>query len=84
MSKIVPFKKPSQKERARRKTLCRRGFHKWSIDQRKQFDVKRGKLVTVHVCSRCGEEETKPDHDWTPVTSPHGTDLKCSRCGLQI
>jgi hypothetical protein len=58
MSRIVPFKKPSQKERARGKTLCGRGFHKWVIDQKKQFDVKRGKLVTVHRCRRCGETKT--------------------------
>ncbi len=41
------------REGARGKTLCRRGFHKWIIDQRKQFDVREGKLVTVRRCARC-------------------------------
>jgi hypothetical protein len=54
MSNVVPFRKPSRKEKARRRTLCDSGFHKWSIDPRKQFDVKQGKLVTVHRCNRCG------------------------------
>ena len=61
MSKVVPFKKASQaskKQQARGKTLCRRGFHKWAVDQAKQFDVKRGQLVTMHRCSRCGEVKT--------------------------
>ncbi len=38
---------------ARGRTLCGRGFHKWVVDQRKQFDVKRGQLGTVTRCSRC-------------------------------
>lgn len=51
---VVRFKRPSRKEVARGKTLCASGFHKWNIDQSKQFDVKQGKLVTVEKCSRCG------------------------------
>jgi hypothetical protein len=58
MSNVVRFKKPSPKERAKGRTLCGRGFHKWTIDQHKQFDVRRGKLVTLHRCSRCGETKT--------------------------
>ena len=54
MGEVVRFKKPSRKEAARGKTLCSRGFHKWAVDQEKQFDVKQGKLVTVHRCKRCG------------------------------
>ena len=54
MGDVVRFKLPSRKDIARGKTLCSRGFHKWKIDQRKQFDVKQGKLVTVEKCSRCG------------------------------
>jgi hypothetical protein len=45
--------------RARGKTLCSRGFHKWKIDQRKQFDVREGKLVTVLRCERCDATRTK-------------------------
>lgn len=35
-------------------TLCRRGFHKWAIDQDQRFDVRAGRLVTVRRCVRCG------------------------------
>ena len=51
---LAKFKKRKQKERARGDTLCRRGFHKWQFDERKQFDVKLGKLVSVERCVRCG------------------------------
>ena len=61
MADIVPFKKPSRKEIARGKTLCSRGFHKWVIDQNKQFDVKQGKLITVHRRRRCGVTKTTAD-----------------------
>lgn len=54
MSNVLPFKKPSNKERGRRRTLCDSGFHKWTIDKKKQFDVKQGRLVTVRRCTRCG------------------------------
>jgi hypothetical protein len=61
MADIVPFKRPSRKDLARGKTLCRSGFHKWVIDQKKQFDVKQGRLVTIRRCSRCGEQTTTLD-----------------------
>lgn len=54
MAKILKFKKPSLKEKHKGKTLCKNGFHKWEICQKKQFDVKSGKLVTVMKCKRCG------------------------------
>jgi hypothetical protein len=50
-----------RKSEATGKTLCRRGFHKWRIDQRKQFDVKAGRLVTVRECERCGVRRTSLD-----------------------
>jgi uncharacterized protein YcbX len=59
MSNVIPFKKPSKKERARGRTLCDSGFHKWAIDQKKQFDVKQGRLVTVETCRRCGVTRVK-------------------------
>lgn len=59
MADVVPFKKPSLKEKAKGKTLCRRGFHKWAIDQQQRFDVKQGKLITVYRCNRCGRKKTK-------------------------
>lgn len=55
---VVRFKKPSLKEKAKGKTLCGRGFHKWVIDQTKQFDLKQGKLITIQRCKRCSETKT--------------------------
>jgi len=55
MGDILPFRQ----RRAQDKTtgLCRHGFHRWKIFNDKQFDVQRGKLVTVHRCERCGAEK---------------------------
>jgi hypothetical protein len=61
MAKVIPFKVPSRKDVAKGKTLCKSGFHKWLIDQKKQFDVKQGRLVTRHRCSRCGAQKTTLD-----------------------
>lgn len=65
MADIVPFKPGARKQRlqakAKRKTLCNSGFHKWTIDQKKQFDVKQGRLVTVHRCNHCGATKTTAD-----------------------
>lgn len=61
MSNVLHFRKTSRKERARRRTMCNSGFHKWVIDQKKQFDVKRGRLVTIHRCSRCAETRVTAD-----------------------
>jgi hypothetical protein len=49
------------KSRGEGDTLCRAGFHKWVVDQKKQFDVKLGKLVTVRRCTRCGARKTSLD-----------------------
>lgn len=54
MAEILPFRRPSLKDRHKGNTLCRHGHHKWVIDKARQFDVKLGKLVTVSRCSRCG------------------------------
>jgi hypothetical protein len=53
--------KAERKTNATGKTLCQRGFHKWRIDQHKQFDVKAGRLVTVRECERCGVRRTSLD-----------------------
>ena len=53
--------KRERQARARGQTLCRRGFHKWQVDQRKQFDVREGKLVTVLRCERCEATRTGLD-----------------------
>ena len=52
---VINFKKAKQK-RADGKTLCSSGFHKWEIQTQRRFDVKRGKLVTMRRCRRCGLE----------------------------
>jgi hypothetical protein len=53
VGEVVKFKRPTPVHK--RKTLCRHGFHKWVLDQAQQFDVKLGRLVTVHHCERCGK-----------------------------
>lgn len=51
---IGKFRKRARKTTAQGKTLCARGFHKWVDDERKQFDVKQGRLVSIKRCLRCG------------------------------
>ncbi len=59
MGEVIPFKRPKPGEKQAGKTLCTSGFHKWEIQNDKLFDVKRGKLITVYKCQRCGEVKTK-------------------------
>ncbi|MBI2799604.1 MAG: hypothetical protein HYX63_04865 [Gammaproteobacteria bacterium] len=59
MGDVIQFRKPRTEESRRGKTLCREGFHQWAVWHNKQFDVKRGKLVTVYRCSRCGETKVQ-------------------------
>ncbi|MCP5180776.1 MAG: hypothetical protein H6993_19045 [Pseudomonadales bacterium] len=61
MGDVIKFVRPSLKEKAKGVTLCRSGHHKWTIDQRKQFDVKSGKLVTIRRCTRCNATRTTLD-----------------------
>ena len=56
---VIPFKRPSVKQKHKGKTLCRSGFHKWEIVTERQFDTKRGKLVTLYRCTRCGEQKVQ-------------------------
>ena len=48
------FRKQRRQQKAKGKTLCNSGFHKWEFDGAKQFDVKQGKLVSIERCQRCG------------------------------
>ena len=57
MAKILTFKKQKLSDKHKGKTLCKSGFHKWELFKEKQFDVKQGKLVTIHRCKRCGEQK---------------------------
>lgn len=59
MTNILRFKKPSPKERNKGKTLCLHDFHKWKVVTERQFDVQRGRLVTLYRCERCGKEKTE-------------------------
>ena len=59
MGDVLPFKQVSLKEKHKGKTLCRHGHHKWEIDKDKQFDLKRGGLVTVYRCARCDTVKVK-------------------------
>jgi ssDNA-binding Zn-finger/Zn-ribbon topoisomerase 1 len=57
MADILTFRKRKQSDKHRGKTLCRSGFHKWQVVKEKQFDVKQGRLVTIHRCERCGKQK---------------------------
>lgn len=59
MGNVISFRKRSLKEKHRGNTLCRRGFHKWTLESEKKFDVKQGQLITAWRCNRCGKVKTK-------------------------
>ncbi len=59
MGNIIQFKRPTQKEKHKGKTLCKSGFHKWEAVKGTPFDVKNGKLITRYRCSRCGTIQVK-------------------------
>ncbi|MCB1699637.1 MAG: hypothetical protein H6985_07840 [Pseudomonadales bacterium] len=59
MAEVIPFRRPSLKDKHKGKTLCRHGHHKWVVDKASQFDVKQGKLVTLFRCERCGQQKTR-------------------------
>jgi len=59
MGEIIKFKKPSPQKKAEGKTLCKSGFHRWKTVTERTFDVKRGELVTLLRCERCGKEKTE-------------------------
>lgn len=59
MGELIQFKKKKISEKHKGNTLCRSGFHKWDIINKQQFDVKKGKLVTVYQCYRCQKTKSK-------------------------
>ncbi len=61
MGNVVRFQKPKPSKKAKGKTLCRHGFHKWRVDKERRFDVKQGKLLTVYRCERCGATKNKAE-----------------------
>jgi len=58
-SDLGKFRRLRRKQNARGKTLCARGFHKWTDDGKKQFDVKQGRLISIQRCHRCGVKKTQ-------------------------
>jgi len=62
---VVKFKgrstSASLREKARGRTLCDSGFHAWSVESKRPFDVKLGRLVTLRRCKRCGITKTSLD-----------------------
>ena len=58
MADILRFRQPKASEKAKGKTLCRRGFHKWVISKDRRFDTQQGRLLTRYRCERCGVEKT--------------------------
>ena len=61
MGEVVPFSRPGRKKKPSGRGLCNSGFHKWAVDQKKQFDVRAGRLVTIRRCERCGEIKVSAD-----------------------
>jgi hypothetical protein len=56
---LKKFRKEKRKLRGSGTTMCRSGFHQWQDDERKQFDVKQGRLVSVQRCTRCNTTRTR-------------------------
>jgi hypothetical protein len=59
MGEVIPFKKKTLKEKHKGNTLCRQGHHVWEIKKNSQFDVKKGCLVTISKCKRCGVQRNQ-------------------------
>lgn len=57
MADILKFKKQQPSEKHKGRSLCKSGYHKWTVLKDMAFDVKRGKLVTVYQCTRCGRRK---------------------------
>ena len=55
MSNIIPFKRPPVKKLG----LCQHGHHKWQVVKDNEFDSKKGQLITVYKCSKCGKKKVK-------------------------
>jgi len=60
---VVPLtnarRKAKKQDKRKATTMCKSGFHRWEVWKDKQFDVKRGKLITVFRCSRCQKEKVE-------------------------
>ena len=54
MGEIIPFKRKTLAEKHKGNSLCREGHHAWRLEKGRQFDVKKGRLLSVYHCKRCG------------------------------
>lgn len=61
MGEVVRLRRPRAADKAKGKTLCSHGFHKWVVDKERRFDVRKGKLLTVYRCIRCGAVKTRAE-----------------------
>jgi hypothetical protein len=59
MADILPFQRKPKDKITKRSALCANGHHRWVVWQNKPFDVKRGKLITIYRCERCGAERSE-------------------------
>lgn len=62
MSNIIRLdkaKRAKHQAKAKGKTLCSNGFHRWKVLAERRFDVKSGKLVTAYRCERCGAQKNR-------------------------
>jgi hypothetical protein len=61
MAEIIPFAPPKKKKHdtPNRSVLCQNGHHRWVVWQKKPFDVKQGRLITIYRCERCGAERSE-------------------------
>jgi hypothetical protein len=61
MAEIIPFAPAKKKKHntPNRSVLCQNGHHRWVVWQKKPFDVKQGKLITIYRCERCGAERSE-------------------------
>jgi len=59
LGEVIPFRKKKSPEKHKGSILCKRGFHKWKVDNEKQFDSKQGRLITAYTCKRCGKTKTE-------------------------
>lgn len=59
MADILPFQPMPKQKAPKRSSLCANGHHRWVVWQKKPFDVKLGKLITVYRCERCGAERSE-------------------------
>lgn len=59
MGDVIRFRRPTKRTRDNNRALCASGFHKWKALRERRFDVKKGKLVTVEQCERCGKSRNR-------------------------